>query len=67
VNRLKGLKVGQFLSTTFSQRGGGERVQYALYKLFGAKIYNFKKRLKGKEYKEIGDEVAKKIMNILPK
>jgi len=60
-------KVGQFLSTTFSQRGGGERVQHALFKLFGAKVYTIKKRLRGKEYKEIGDELARKIMSITPK
>lgn len=55
-------KIGQFLATTFSQRGGGERVQHALFKLFGATVYVMRKRLRGKEYKEVGSEDDKRLM-----
>jgi len=60
-------RVGQFLTTTFSQRGGGERVQKALYKLFGATVYVLKKNLIGKEYKEVGDEKDRRLMAVLTK
>jgi len=55
-------RVGQYLSVTFSQRGGGERVQHAIYRLFGATIYTLKKRFKGKEYKEVGDPADRKFI-----
>lgn len=55
-------KIGQYLTTTFGARGGGERVQRSLFKLFGATVYTIKKRLKGKEFKEIGSEKDRKIM-----
>ena len=60
-------KVGQFLSVTFSERGGGERVQSSLYRLFKASIYTLKKTLKGKEYKEVGSERDKKLLMHLTK
>ena len=60
-------KVGQFLTTTFGARGGGERVQRSLFKLFGATVYTIKKRLRGKEFKEVGKEVDKVVLMTLTK
>jgi len=56
------LKVGQFLSSTFAERGGGERVQHSLFKLFNAAVYTIKKNLVGKEYKEVGKESDRKLL-----
>ena len=58
----KKLKVGQFLTVTFSERGGGERVQSSLFKLFKASVYTLKRNLPGKEWKEVGSERDRKLM-----
>jgi len=53
------LKVCQFLTTTWSERGGGERVQEALWRVLRAKVYTYSKRVNGKEIKQIGDSVTR--------
>jgi len=55
-------RVGQYMTVTFSQKGGGERVHYAIYKLFKAAVFTLGKRLKAKEYKEVGDPVDRKFI-----
>jgi len=60
-------KVGQYLSVTFSQRGGGERVQHSLYKLFKAYVFTLKKSIKGREYKKVGTEEDQRLMSVLSK
>ena len=49
------------MTTTWSERGGGERVQEALWKTLKAKVYTFTKRISGKEIKEIGDSATRVI------
>lgn len=57
------LKICQFLTVTWHERGGGERVQEALWKTLKAKVYTFKKRIKGKEIEEIGNSVTRTLVS----
>jgi len=41
------------------ERGGGERVQEALWRVLRAKVYTYAKRVNGKEIKQIGDSVTR--------
>ena len=53
------LKVCQFVTTTWMERGGGERVQEALWRTLRAKVYTYSKRVSGKEIKQVGDSVTR--------
>jgi len=63
----RSLKVCQFLTTTWMERGGGERVQEALWKALRAKVYTYAKRVSGKEIKQVGDSVTRVLCSVTVK
>ncbi len=56
------MKVCQFLSVTFSEKGGGERVQEAIFKTLKAKLYTFKKRIRSPAIEQVGAEHITRFM-----
>lgn len=64
----KDSEVAQFVASSFSERGGGQRVMHALYKSFGATVYTFAQRVKGEELEEIGSDADRIVgMKAVPK
>lgn len=53
------MEVCQFITKTFQERGGGERVMEAIYKTLKAKVYTFNKRLHGEEIEEVGNNITR--------
>ncbi len=63
----RSLKVCQFLTATWMERGGGERVQEALWKALKAKVYTYVKRISRKEIKQVGDSVTRVLCSVTAK
>jgi len=61
------VKVGQFMSTTFNDQGGGERVMNSIFKALGARLYTFSKKNTNEEIIEIGNTEDKRFINLLTK